>query len=69
MRSLAMVLVDEDLEARLLLQHIAGGGAGRGQLQRQVHAFGPPSRLRMPGAMRSRRMRKRSHHTESLLNP
>ena len=41
MGPLPVVLVDEGIEACLLLQDVVGGGLGRFFLQRQVHALVP----------------------------
>jgi len=48
-RPVPVVLLDERIEARLLLQDIGGGGLGRFLLQRQVHALVPAVLLGMPG--------------------
>ena len=39
MRPLLVVALDEAIEARLLLQHVGGGGLGGFLLQRQMHAL------------------------------
>ena len=42
-------LLDEGIEARLLLQDVGGGGLGGLPLQRQMHALVAPVLLRVPG--------------------
>src|SRR5947209_1794661 len=49
MRSLVVVLLDERIEARLLLQDVRPGRLGRFLFQRQMHALVPAVLLRMPG--------------------
>ena len=47
MGPLAVELVDERIEARLLLEHVRRGGFRRLPLQRQVHPLVPAVLLRM----------------------
>ena len=68
-RPLLVEAGDEVIEARLLLQDVWGSGLGGFLLQRQMHAFVAAVLLRVARLMRSSRMPKRSHHTESLLSP
>ena len=69
MRPLVVVALDERVESRLLLQHVGRRRLRRFGLQRQVHPLVAAVLFGMPGAIRSRPMPSRSHHTASLLRP
>ena len=50
MRAVLVVALDEGIEARLLLEHVRGGGFGRLLLQRQMHPLVPAVLLGMARA-------------------
>ena len=69
MGALPVVLLDERIEARLLLQDVRPGRARRLRLERQMQPLVRPFCSGWPGAIRSKAMPSRSHQTASLLKP
>ena len=69
MGPLLVVLLEELIEAALLLQEVLGSWLGGFLLQRQMHSLAAAICSGRPGLMRSSPMPGRNHDTESLVKP
>ena len=65
MRPLLVEALDEAIEPRLLLPHVAGRRLGGFLLQGQMHPLVPAVLLRLAWVMRSIWILRRSHQTDN----